>query len=115
VPRYEFERESRTPTSEAFIVQVDDEEVGRVDVHYGSDIAHATLCVPEDFSEDDIQELIAEVDERLVMSAQPFRDDFVVTVWLGRQAGVYSEDFEEEFEEPLEEELEGNGHHRKQP
>ncbi len=110
MPRYEFERESRTPHSEAFIVQADDHEVGRVDIHYGMDMAHATLCVPEDFSEDDIQEVIGEVDERLVMSAQPFREDFVVTVWLGRLAGVYSEDFEEEFEEAIEEERDGNGH-----
>jgi hypothetical protein len=114
VPRYEFERETRTPHSEALFVQADGREIGRVDIHYGADIVHATLCVPDDFSEDDIQELIAEVDERLVMTALPFRDDFIVTVWIGRQAGVYSEDFEDEYEE-LEEELDGNGHHRKEP
>ncbi len=106
MPRYQFERESRTPHSEAFIILAEDKEIGRVDVHYGSDLANATLCVPDDFSEDDIQELIGEIDERLVMSAQPFREDFVATVWLGRQAGVYSEELEEE----LEEEVEGNGH-----
>jgi len=106
MPRYEFERDTRTPHSEAFIVQADGNEIGRVDIHYGPDVANATLCVPDDFSEDHIQELIGEIDERLVMTAQPFRDDFVVTVWIGRQAGVYSEEFEEE----LEEELEGDGH-----
>ncbi len=106
MPRYHFERESRTPHSEAFIIHADDNAIGRVDIHYGPDLANATLCVPDDFSEGDIQELIGEVDERLVMTAQPFREDFVVTVWLGRQAGVYSEEFEEE----LEEEMEGNGH-----
>ena len=106
MPRYEFERETRTPYSETFIVVTDGNEIGRVDIHYGLDLVNATLCVPDDYSEDDIQELIGEVDERLVMSAEPFREDFVVTVWLGRQAGVYSEEFEEE----LEEELEGNGH-----
>ena len=112
MPRYTFERESRTPHSEAFIVQADDNEVARVDIHYGDDLAHATLCVPDEFSEDQIQELIGEIDERLVMTTQPFRDDFVVTVWLGRQAGVYSEEFEEEeLEEALEEEeVEGDGH-----
>lgn len=109
MPRFQFERESRTAHSEVFIVLADDNEIGRADVHYGPDVASATLCVPEDFSEDDIQELVGEVDERLVMSAQPFRDDFVATVWLGRQAGVYSEDFEAEEEDEEAEETEGNG------
>lgn len=105
MPQYEFERESRTPHSEAFIIQADGSEIGRVDIHYSGDIANATVCVPEDYAEDDIQELIGEIDERLVMTAQPFREDFVATVWLGRQAGIYSEEFEE-----LEEEVEGDGH-----
>lgn len=103
---FQFERESRTPHSEAFVIGDNGSQIGRVDIHYAGEMAYATLCVPEDFSEDQLQELIAEVDERLVMSAQPFRDDFIVTVWLGRMAGVYSEEFEEE----LEDELEGDGH-----
>jgi len=106
MPRYEFEREYRTPQSEVYVITGDDTPVGRVDLHYGEETVHGTLCVPDDYNEDAIQELIGEVDERLVMSAQPFRDDFVVTVWLGRQAGVYSEEFEGEFEE----DVEGNGH-----
>ena len=106
MPRYQFERETRTPDSESYIVVADDKEFGRVDVHYGPDVVNATLCVPDTVSEDDLQDLIGEVDERLVMSAHPFREDFVVTVWMGRQAGVYSEDTDEEYEE----DVEGNGH-----
>lgn len=106
MPRYQFERETRTPDSESYIVVADDKEFGRVDIHYGPDIVNATLCVPDTVSEDDLQDLIGEVDERLVMSAHPFREDFVVTVWMGRQAGVYSEDSDEEYEE----DVEGNGH-----
>ena len=106
MPRYDFEREARTLSSESFVVVTEGQEYGRVDVHYGTDMAYATLCVPDGISEDDLQDLIADVDERLVMSANPFREDFVVTVWMGRQAGVYSEETDEE----LVEELEGNGH-----
>ncbi len=106
MPSYHFERESRTSDSEAFIIQADDNEIGRVDIHYGQDLANATLCVSEDASEDDIQELIGEIDERLVMTAHPFREDFVVTVWMGRLAGVYSEELEDELEE-----VNGDGHH----
>ena len=107
MPRFHFERESRTAESESFSILSDDNEIGRVDIHYGQDVVSATLCVPDDYSEDNIQELIAEVDERLVMTAHPFREDFIVNVWLGRQAGVYSEELEEELEEDVEA---GNGH-----
>ena len=102
MPRYLFEREIRTTHSETFLILDDSNEIGRVDIHYTADLAHATLCVPDDFSEDQVQELIGEIDERLVMTAEPFRDDFVVTVWLGREAGVYSEDIDDETG--------GNGH-----
>jgi hypothetical protein len=107
MPTYHFERESRTLQSESLIVTADGRELGRVDLHFGRDVVQATLCVPDDFSEDDIQDLIAEVDERLVLPVEPFRDDFIVTVWIGRQAGVYSEDMEDDL---LEDEMNGDGH-----
>ena len=104
--RYEFQRESRTPYSEALIISADGVEIGRVDLHYGLDIVNATLCVPDTFAEDDVHELIGEIDDRLVLTAEPYREDFVVTVWLGRQAGVYSEEFDDEEGE---DEIDGNG------
>jgi len=94
------------------VIEADDNEVGRVDIHYAPDVAYATLCVPDSLSEDEIQDLITEVDERLVMSNDPYREDFIVTVWAGRETGVYSEEetFDEEEEAGEEEEAEGNGH-----
>jgi hypothetical protein len=109
MPRYEFQREFRSASSESFLIEADGSVAGRVELHYGLDVAHATVCLPDGTSEDEIQELIGEIDERLVMTAHPFREDFVATVWLGRQAGVYSEEFDEELED---EEIEGNGHHQ---
>jgi hypothetical protein len=88
---YQFERETRTPQSEVFVIETNGEEIGRVDLHYANSTAYATLCVPTDFSDDDIEELIGEIDERLVMSWEPLRDDFIVTVWAGREVGVFSE------------------------
>ena len=108
MPDYSFERECRTPQSESFVIAADGEDVGRLDLHYAPDVTYATLCLPESYTEDEVQELIGEIDERLVMSNDPYREDFIVTVWTGRQSGVYSEETEEEEEE--EEEAEGNGH-----
>jgi len=109
VADYQFERECRTPYSESFIIESDGADFGRVDIHYTTSAAYATLCVPDGTSEDDIQDLIGEIDERLVMTGDPYRDDFIVTVWGGKEAGVYSEE-EPEEEELEEEEVEGNGH-----
>ena len=106
---YHFERETRTPYSESYSIEDDEgNPVGRLDLHYPSTgVAHATLCVPDELSEDDLQDLIGEVDDRLVMSADPFREDFVVTVWRGQSGGIYSE---EDLEEIEDEEHGHNGH-----
>jgi len=93
---YTYERDARTAYSEAYTIEIEGEAIGRVDLHYAASGVHATLCVPEEYDDDDIQDLIADVDERLVLSHDPDRFDFVVTVWRGTPAGVYSEDDEEE-------------------
>jgi hypothetical protein len=109
---YRFEREARTPYSEVFVIENDEgSEVGRVDIHLTPSVAYATLCVVESLTEDDIQDLIAQIDERVVMTADPYREDFVVTVWAGRESGVYSDEDEDEDEEDEDEDdIEGNGH-----
>jgi hypothetical protein len=64
-------------------------------------------------TEDDIQDLIAQIDERVVMTADPYREDFVVTVWAGRESGVYSDEEDEdddEDDEDDEDDVETNGH-----
>jgi len=91
MPGYSFEREVRTPQSEAFVIESEGDEIGRVDLHYAGATCYATLLVPIDFDDDSIEALIGEIDERLVMSWEPLRDDFIVTVWAGREVGVFSE------------------------
>jgi hypothetical protein len=111
VSAYQFERESRTPFSESYSVAESGDVIGRVDIHFApSGIVYATLCVPQDFDEADVQDLIGEIDERLVLSTDAYRDDFVVTVWRGVQAGVYSEEEDDEDEDDGDEEsAPGNG------
>lgn len=101
---YTFEREARTPYSEVFTIEGDDgSDVGRVDLHYTPTITYATLCVGEALTEDDVQDLIGQIDERLVMTSDPYREDFIVTVWTGRESGVYSDEDETDEEEDEEE------------
>lgn len=106
---FSFERECRTAKSESYIIEMEDDEVGRVDLHYTDSVTYATLCVVESLTEEDIRSLISEIDERLVLTNDPFREDFMVTVWTGREYANYSdEDFEEEGGE---EDEDGNGYH----
>ena len=99
---YRFERECRTPHSEAYLIVTGNERAGRVDLHFTPSIAYATLCISGKMSSEEIQDLIDQIDEELVMSADIARDDFIVTVYQGQEVGIFSD---EEFgEEELEEE-----------
>jgi hypothetical protein len=97
---YHFERECRTPYSESFSIESDaGDSLGRVDLHFTPSVAHGTLCVSEALNEDDIQDLIEQIDERLVMTADPYREDFIVSVWTGHDAGVYSDEEEDDADD----------------
>ena len=87
----DFERECRTSHSESYTLFEEGGIVGRVDIHYQGDNVYGTLCTTADASDDRIHELIDAIDERLVMTAFPYREDFIVSVWRGSPAGVYSD------------------------
>ena len=46
-----------------------------------------------------LQTLIAAIDERIVSTADPYREDLVVTVWRGEQVGVFSDEGDGEDED----------------
>ncbi len=102
MPDYRFERECRTPYSEAYVIALEDDLVGRIDLHFTSSIVNATLCVGESMTAEEIRELIDIVDEELVLPSDVSRDDFLVTVYQGREAGIFSDediDDDEDIEE----------------
>ena len=89
---FNYERESRTPQSEAYLIENEHGSRARADLHFTPSIVYSTLCVPTDWSEDDIRDVIADLDDRIVRTADPFREDFVVTVWAGDELAVYSDE-----------------------
>lgn len=93
---YRFERECRTPQSEAYLIIAGEDRIGRIDIHFTPSIVYATLCVGENISTEEAQDIIDVIDEELVMSADVARDDFIVTIYQGREVGVFSD---EEFGE----------------
>lgn len=89
-----FERQFRTPYSESYYLKDGKgDKVGRVDLHFAADVVYATLIVEVDTSEDDVMDLIEQVDEELVLTADVHRDDFLVTVYRGKDLGFYSDDY----------------------
>ncbi len=92
MPDWRFQREARTPHSEQWAIETEQYSIGRVDLHFTSSRTFGTIALHHSVAEDDIEELIAEVDERLVLTADPDREDFVVTVWRGESYGTFSED-----------------------
>jgi hypothetical protein len=99
MPDFRFEREARTPHSEQWTIEDGGTAVGRLDVHFTSSVAFATLAVDSKVDDLAVQDLIAEIDDRIVMTADPYREDFVVTVWRGEQIGVFAEDDDDEDED----------------
>jgi len=91
MPTWTFEREARTPHSEVFRVEAGGAAVGRLDLHFTNSVTHATLVITPAVDDAAMQELITEVDERLVLSADPYREDLLVTVWRGEEVGIFAD------------------------
>ncbi len=89
---YYFERDCRTPHSESYTILEDEQSVGRIDLHFTSTIVHGTLCVLESLTSAEIQELIETIDEELVDSVGVSREELIVHVYQGREAGIFSDD-----------------------
>ena len=91
MPDYYFERDCRTPYSESYTILEEEQPVGRVDLHFTPSLVHATLCVRESLTQDEVQELIETIDEELVDSVGVSREEFIVHVYQGRETGVFSD------------------------
>ncbi|MBI4199295.1 MAG: hypothetical protein HY535_02305 [Chloroflexi bacterium] len=87
---YYFERECRTPQSEAYNILQDDAAIGRLDLHFAPTMVHATLCVEESLTREMIEELIQTIDDELVDVVGVSREEFIVHVHQGRDMGVFS-------------------------
>ncbi|MBI4339515.1 MAG: hypothetical protein HY680_06135 [Chloroflexi bacterium] len=95
---YYFERECRTPYSEAYNIVENDAPVGRLDLHFTPDLVHATLCVNESLTREMIEEVIEAIDDNLLDAVGISQEEFIVHVFQGRDAGLYSNDSFEEGE-----------------
>jgi len=91
MPEYDFQRDCRTPYSEAYTILDGETRVGHLDLHYTGTLVHGTLCVAESLTREDIQELVEFVDDELVSVLGVPREEFIVHVFQGRELGVFSD------------------------
>lgn len=89
---FRFTREARTAWSESYAVDDGDHAVARADVHFTGAAAHATLVVHNSVGEDRLHDLLEALDDRIVSTADPHREDLIVTVWRGEEVGVFADD-----------------------
>ena len=89
---FTFEREVRTPYSEAYTIQEAERMVGRVDIHCADDMVHLAVAVDESLTQEAIQAIIDTSDEDLLDAVGISREGFVVHIFQGRETGVYSDD-----------------------
>jgi hypothetical protein len=93
-----FERHFRTPYSEGYYIMQgtslqSNSRLGTVDIHFTNTAVHGTLILERELDEADLTKLIEQIDEDLVLSADMPRDDFLVSVYVGKDVGFYSDEY----------------------
>lgn len=104
--KHTYQRHVRTPYSEVYEVRSGEQRIGRIDLHYASQEVYGTLILEREMEEDELLELIENLDDDLVLSSEMPRQDFLVSVYQGRDVGLYNDDF---LRERLAQEGGGNG------
>jgi hypothetical protein len=94
-----FDRQFRTSTSEGYYLVLNTTRIGSLDLHFTSTTVHCTLVLEHELPGPDLAKLIEQIDEDLVLSADTPRDDFLVTVYVGKEVGFYNDDFRADQEE----------------
>ena len=90
--RFRLVRLLRTFSSEVYLVWEGDSRVGQVDIHYADSSVQADVFLEADLSDEERQELFAQLDDDVVSSYLPSfeRDQFIITVFAGREVDSFN-------------------------
>ena len=94
-----FDRHFRTPSSECYYLVRGQTRIGMVDLHFTSTTVHGTLIIEQEMERDALAQLIERIDEDLVLSADTPRDDFLVSVYSGKEVGFFNDTFRADQED----------------
>ena len=90
--KFRLVRLLRTLSSEIYLVWEGENRVGQVDLHLADSSVQADIFLEADLSEEERQELFAQLDDDIVSSYLPSfeRDQFIITVFVGREADSFN-------------------------
>ena len=107
-----YDRICRTSHSESYLISQGEEPIARVELHFTHNAVYGLLVVERDSSQQitdhEIEEFRDRIDMDLVETADLPRDDFVLTVYQGKEIATYSDPeildeagIEDEHDNPL--------------
>ena len=88
---YDYEREVRTPHSEAYLILDGDNAVGRIDTHFLPGIVHIAIAVDRSLTPDQIEEIIADIGADLLNTVGADRDVHMYHIFQGEEIRVFSD------------------------
>ncbi|MCL4508006.1 MAG: hypothetical protein M1296_00610 [Chloroflexi bacterium] len=91
-----YQRQFRTALSEAYIIVRDGKPFGRLDLHFGGTEVCGTLILLEEPREQELLQLISQLDDDLILSADTPREDLQLTVFQGRELLFYTDDLQQD-------------------
>lgn len=86
---FRFRRSLRTGTSECYLIYGSEGLIGEISLHIQRAV-EAILILFTEIDEQEVQDLLEEIEDTIVSMIQP-REDFIVTVYQGREIGHYSD------------------------
>ena len=88
---FDYEREVRTPNSEAYLILDGDTTVGRIDTHFMPGIAHVAIAVEQRVTPEQIEEIISDIDADMLNTVGTERDSHMYHVFQGTEIRVFSD------------------------
>ena len=88
---FDYEREVRTASSEAYLILDGDATVGRIDTHFMPGIAHIAIAVEQRVTAEQIEEIISDIDADMLNTVGTERDAQMYHVFQGTEIRVFSD------------------------
>ena len=87
---FDYEREVRTPQSEAYLILDGEQPVGRIDTHFMPGLAHVTVCVTPSITPEQIEEILSDIDADMLNTVGTEHDTHHFHVFQGNEIRVFS-------------------------
>ena len=91
MPELRYDRLYRTAASESYLISDGERPLARLELHFAQTTVYGVLVFEREPAQQEVADLIGRVDEDLVWTAGVARNDFVVSVYVGRELGVFDD------------------------